>query len=169
MRADASILDAGPSDVDSGPASSDASAGLDASLRPLDWRARAISDGGVVELRADAANEGIDPAARFELELGALRDVRVRLFDEADRAVPSTDRLERGVATRYSLIPTEPLAPGSGYAFVVDGLEDWDPVDATGAARQPARIGLRTAGEKPAPPPGKAPTKPKKKAKKRGP
>ncbi|MBI5546289.1 MAG: hypothetical protein HY901_20575, partial [Deltaproteobacteria bacterium] len=53
----------------------------------LEYSARAFfGDAGVLELgRADAADDAVPPQSRFELELGDLRDVRVRLFDADGR------------------------------------------------------------------------------------
>jgi len=50
---------------------------------------------------------------------------------------------------------------------VVDGQSGEYPTDAAGRAYRTVRIELQVAGEKPAPPPGKA-SKAKKKPKKRG-
>ena len=143
-----------------------AAPGPDAGPTEMNLRARAITDAGVIDLAAaDAATE-IPVDSRFELELGALKDVRVRLFDESDKAVPSTDKLELGQTSRYFLAPNEPLAPGSGYALVVDGLRAWEPTDGSGKSLQPARVGMRTAGDKPMPANCKDPKKAKKKPKK---
>lgn len=143
--------------------------GLDAGPIPLQFKARAITDAGVTELVADAANE-IPVESRFELELGNVKDVRVRLFDEADKAMPSTDKLELGLATLYFLSPNELLTPGSAYALVIDGLKNFEATDGTGKSLEVTRIGMRTAGDKPASPAStksKAKKKTDKKAKKK--
>ncbi|MGC4113417.1 MAG: hypothetical protein QM765_01840 [Myxococcales bacterium] len=162
-----SLPDVGIEVVDSGPPPPP---GLDAGPLPLQFKARAVSDAGAFELGADAANE-IPVESRFELELGNLKDVRVRLFDEADKAVPSTDKLELGQATRYFLAPNEPLTPGSGYALVIDGLKNFEATDSSGKSLEVTRIGMRTLGEKPAPAAsaksGKAKKKSDKKTKKK--
>lgn len=163
---DAAPIPATPDAGADAPDAAPAPPGLDAGPAPLSFRARAITDAGVVDLAADAATE-IPVDSRFELELGAVKDVRVRLFDESDKAVPSTDKLELGQSTRYFLAPDELLVPGSGYALVIDGLHAWEPTDAAGKSLQMTRIPLRTAGEKPSPPPSsKASAKAKKKPKK---
>lgn len=122
--------------------------------QPLRLSARALGpDGGIRDLRLDDPNEDISPEARFELELPALHDVRVRLFSEDQRAVPSVDRLELGPTTRYRLSPTDPLLPATRYTLRVDGLRADNPTDASGHAYLPAQVGLRTSGEKPPPVP----------------
>lgn len=141
--------------------------GPDAGPSPLQFKARAVTDAGVTDLVADASNE-IPTESRFELELGNVKDVRVRLFDEADKAVPSTDQLELGQATRYFLAPNELLTPGSGYALVIDGLKNFEATDGTGKSLEVTRIGLRTVGEKPTPPASaKSKKKPDKKTKRK--
>ncbi|HEY3445064.1 MAG TPA: hypothetical protein VGK67_01825 [Myxococcales bacterium] len=143
------LPDVGIAVVDAGPP---APPGLDAGPAPLKFKARALTDAGVLELAVDAANE-IPVESRFEVELGAVKDVRVRLFDEADKAVPSTDKLEVGQATtRYQLAPNEPLTPGSGYALVIDGLKAFEATDSSGKSLEVTKIGMWTLGEKPAPP-----------------
>jgi hypothetical protein len=154
---------------DAAPIPPDAAA-PDTGPRPLSFQARAVivTDAGVtmaIDLAPDATTE-VAPESRFELELGDLRDVRVQLFDDDDRAVPSIDRLEIGRPTRYSLKPNEPLSAGATYALGIDGLRFDDPVDADGGVHQPARLTFRTTGDSnAAPSPGK-PAKTKKKPKK---
>ena len=170
--ADAAVPSADASASSSADASTTPDAGFapDASSLPLlnlAVIARAIeADGAARELKTSDVNELVAFEARFELEMPALRDVRVRLFDEDDKAVPSTDRLELGPRTRYTLDPTEALLAGSRYALVVDGQSGEYPTDPAGRAYRTVRIELQIAGEKPAPPPGKA-SKAKKKPKKR--
>jgi hypothetical protein len=109
----------------------------------------------------------VAPESVFEVELPHLADVRVRLFDDAERAVPSSDRLELGQPTRYRLAPTEPLVPGSRYTLAIDGLKGDLPTDPAGRAYNAVRLPLRTSGEKPEPPAAKAAKSKKKPGKKR--
>jgi hypothetical protein len=158
------------------PTKADASVSADAGSAPdaslplanLLVAAHAIeADGSARELKTSDVNENVAPEARFELEMPALRDVRVRLFDDDDKAVPSTDRLELGQRTRYTLDPNEPLAAGSLYALAIDGQSGEYATDPSGRSYRTIRIELKTSGEKAAPPPGKS-AKSKKKPKKRG-
>jgi hypothetical protein len=102
-----------------------------------------------LESKGVVPNEPIPVESRFELTFPSLTDVRVRLFDEEDRQVPSTDRLEAGEKIRYLLTPAEALSAGSRYQLLVDGLTSDQPTDRLGQAYDPVRIEILTAGEKP--------------------
>jgi hypothetical protein len=109
------------------------------------------------------ANEDVSPDSRFEVDLPRLADFRVRLLDEGERAVASTDRASLTERLRYELAPEEPLAPGSRYALVVDGLKAELATDEQGRAYELLRLELRTSGEKPrAPSKRPKPGKPRK-------
>lgn len=127
----------------------------DAGVRPqtLTVVARAVTDVTSRELALDESNSAIDPQSRFELEFQRLADVRVRLFDESDRAVASTDRMVVGQTTRYTIVPAEQLVTGSRYSLVIDGLKTDLAADERGHPFKVVRIQLKTSGEKPAPPP----------------
>ncbi len=148
--------------VDAGP---EEDAG--ALAQALGATARALTD--EAEPRAlvrGGANEEIALPSRFEVELPRLADFRVRLLDEADRAVASTDRAQVfSQRLRYQLVPNEPLTPGSRYALVVDGLRADLATDDHGRAFERVRIELKTSGERP--PTGKRikPSKPAKPSK----
>jgi hypothetical protein len=136
-NADAGPPDTGVPEVDAGP-------------RPLTFEIHAQSGDRTRQLIGGGENDGIWLDARFVLELPPLKDARVRLFDDADKAVPSADRAELTTkALRYELVPSEPLAPGSKYALVVDGLTEDFPKDAQGRAFDLARVEFRSEGEKP--------------------
>jgi hypothetical protein len=113
-----------------------------------------VTDTEARPLSLKGPNEGIDPGARFEIDLPRMADVRVRLIDSARRAVPSSDRLSSEAATRYELKPSTPLDPGSRYSLLVDGLSNDFPVDAAGRQCETALVELKTSGEKPRPAPG---------------
>ena len=147
------ILDAG---LDPAPTADDSTETPDAgetdaggAARPLSVEARALAEAFEVKLDRESRNDELPPGVRFELELPRLADVRVRLFDEADRVVASQDRLEIGTRTRYVLVPAEPLVTGSGYTLMVDGLRAELATDDDGGSYEIVRIELRTAGEKP--------------------
>lgn len=129
-----------------------------------------------------AAHEGaldLDFAVAPEVQLvaidfpGQLADVRVRLFDEAHRLVPSRDRLvASGEQTSYQLLPDAPLSPGSRYFLRIDGLTGALPTAADGTTYRDARIAFVTAGEKSlqsAPSPQKQKNKSPKNKKKKSP
>jgi hypothetical protein len=134
--------------ADAGPAGPQEDGGalaqaLSATVRALcdDAEPRALVRGG--------ANEEIALQSRFEVELPRLADFRVRLLDEADRAVASTDRAQIAERSRYQLVPSEPLTPGSRYALVIDGLRADLATDDRGRAFERLRVELKTRGEKP--------------------
>ncbi len=87
-----------------------------------------------------------------------LRNYRIRLFDEADRAMVSDDSAEEtpnGVIYRISL-PT-PLRSGHKYTLVLDAQTGSSFTDTLGRELQDLRLEFQIAGEKekeaPAPPP----------------
>lgn len=96
----------------------------------------------------------VDPGSAFELALAVrLADGRLSLRDEADAMVASTATTELSEgATRYRLVPDEPLRPGSRYALHLDGAVTREPHGDDGAAYAPAVYQLKTSGERPAAP-----------------
>ncbi len=93
------------------------------------------------------------PTAIVVSSTGALSIVRVRLFDEADKLVPSEDEARAGVGFRYELRPVVPLLPGSRYELRVDGDSGHGPAAPSGLRYRSATVTFSTEGEKPAPPP----------------
>ena len=135
--------------ADAGHAAGDAAA----PPKPLRVVARAVFDAASRELAVDGLNQVIEPQSRFELELPRLADVRVRLFDESDRAIASHDRMVVGETVRYAILPAEPLVSGSRYSLVIDGLRAELATDDDGQQFRVVPIELATSGEKPPPPP----------------
>lgn len=133
-------LDAGaPPEVDPGP-------------EMLPATVRAVTADATVELLPGEPNVDVSPESRFEVEMPRLADVRVRLFDEGDRLVPSNDKLElAGQTARYVLVPAEPLITGTRYALIIDGLRGELASDSNGKEFAELRIELKTPGEKPQP------------------
>ncbi len=122
----------------------------------LEVKITAVSDERTVELSSAEPTEDVPPASRFEVVLPRLPDVRVRLFDEADKMVPSTDSLVlSGDTARYVLTPDEPLVTGTRYALLVDGQRGELPTDGNGTTFSDVRVELKTSGEKPKPAPAK--------------
>jgi hypothetical protein len=94
--------------------------------------------------------ESVDPGASLTIELPNLADVRVRLFDDAHRLVPSSDRFSTdAIRTLYQIVPEAPLTPGSKYSLRVDGLIDSLPTAANGTTYRNTRISFQTSGQKP--------------------
>lgn len=89
-----------------------------------------------------------------------LRNYRVRLFDEADRAMVSDDTAEEsptGIVYRIT-VPT-PLKSGHKYTLVLDAQTGTTFTDSLGRELQDLRLEFQIAGEKEKP----APAKPEKK------
>ncbi len=133
---------------------------------PLTLTVKALSRDQERPLVRGGDNDGLPIDLKLSLELPPLKDFRVRLFDDSDKAVPSGDRSEAtSESVRYLLTPAEPLTPGSRYALLVDGLSEDLPKDSAGRSYQLVRIELKTAGEKPKAA-GSKPAKAKKASKK---
>lgn len=156
--------DASPAPVDAGEAipgqaeeassAPDAASGLPG-VAPL-GAAVAVVGGEEVPLPKDGSAV-VDPAAAFRVDVAAqLTDGRLALHDEQDAMVSSSGTSEVGPgATRYRLVPDEPLRPGSVYLLRVDGTASREVHDPAGRAYAPIEIRLRTSGERPAAPPRK--------------
>jgi hypothetical protein len=88
----------------------------------------------------------------------ALRNYRIRLFDEVDRAMVSDDAAEEsadGLLYRISL--PAPLKTGNKYTLVIDAQTGTSMTDAQGRELEDVRVPFQVAGEeeKPPPPPRK--------------
>lgn len=106
---------------------------------PATVLARAVVED--LPLREDELVEGVHADAFFVLESErALGDLRMRLFDAADRLVPSDETVEIGRGTRYTLVPKEALQAGATYTLTVEGQEGDRPTDVSGQAFLPARF-----------------------------
>jgi hypothetical protein len=136
--------------------------------QPLPAPDAGLSDGGLA-LAADAGlaeislapdeKPLIEPTSMLELRSSiGLRNYRVRLFDEAERAVVSDDDVEEsdaGVLYRINL--PQPLKTGFEYTLVVDAQTGTAFTDTQGREVEELRATFQVAGEKekPAPPPAK--------------
>jgi hypothetical protein len=107
---------------------------------------------------APDASALVDPAASFEVRLPtAVRGARVVLLDARDAVVPSNESAEVGGSTsRFTLVPVEPLTPGSRYVLRVEGLESRMVKSDDGRAFEPLVVPFRVSGEPPPAPPKKA-------------
>jgi hypothetical protein len=115
-----------------------------------------LVDGGVLEVPLDSDRQAeLDPAVRLELQANLLlRNPRIRIFDEADRALISDDGLEDSPdGTRYRIDLGAPLKSGHRYAVVIDPETGSELVDQHGRSHPEQRLELRVSGEKEKPPP----------------
>jgi hypothetical protein len=122
----------------------------------------ALPDAGLEAIPLVGEEEGrplIDPTSTLELRSTlVLRNYRVRLFDEAERAMVSDDSAEEspsGLLYRISL-PT-PLTSGHKYTLVIDAQTGTSMTDSQGREVPDMRIPFQVSGEKekPQPPPKK--------------
>jgi hypothetical protein len=119
-----------------------------------------LPDAGVQGIAIGGSERAlIEPTQSLELrtDLG-LRNHRVRLFDEAGRAMVSDDEAaDSNVAFVYRMSFPEPLKTGHKYTLVVDAQTGATMTDAAGRPVADQRFELLVAGEKekPAPPPRK--------------
>ena len=70
--------------------------------------------------------------------------------------VPSTADAEIGSTSRFTLVPHEPLRPGSRYVLRLEGLESRLVISDDGRSFEPLVAPFRVAGEPPPAPPRKA-------------
>lgn len=117
-----------------------------------------LADAGTESIPVVGEEEGrpiVEPTSALELRSSrALRNYRVRLFDESDRALVSDDTAEEspdGLLYRISL-PT-PLKSGHGYVLVIDAQTGTAMTDAQGREIADIRMPFQVSGEKEKPPP----------------
>jgi hypothetical protein len=125
-----------------------------------------LSDGGLEPIPlAVEERTTIDSTSLIELHSSiGLRNYRIRLFDEIERAMVSDDSAEEspnGVIYRISL-PT-PLKSGHKYTLVLDAQTGTTFTDALGREVEELRFQFQVAGEKEK----DAPPQPKKNEKKK--
>lgn len=146
---------------DAGVATADgADGGVAAAAGPVEFTLRSVlPDAGVEAIPTEAVDERpeIAPTQTLQLDVtGGLRNYRVRLFDEVDRAMVSDDlQNDAGGVLSYRIQLPEPLRTGHRYTLVIDSQSGATMLDARGEPVADQRIGFRVAGEKekPAPPP----------------
>ncbi|HYO65595.1 MAG TPA: hypothetical protein VEU33_05890 [Archangium sp.] len=131
----------------------------DAGLGPASFSLQSVlPDAGLEAIPLVGEEEGrpvIDPTSTLELRgTLALRNYRVRLFDEAERAMVSDDSAEEspsGLLYRISL-PT-PLKTGHKYTLVIDAQTGTSMTDSQGREVPDMRIPFQVSGEKEKPQP----------------
>lgn len=113
-----------------------------------------LPDGGTLPLDFTQPRPALDPAAKLLLSTNLpLSNYRIRVFDEADRAMPSDDRAEeRPHSLRYEIALSEPLRSGNRYAIVLDAQTGSSMTDASGRTHRDLRLELQVNGEKGKPP-----------------
>ena len=128
-----------------------------------------MPDGGSVMMAMEptmADRTVIDAAVAFEIAANVvLRNYRLRLFDEADRALISDDEardLPRG--TVYRILLPSSLKRGHRYSLLLDAASGAELADVLDRAHGDRRLELLVSGDKEKPAPAK---KAKKKHKKR--
>jgi hypothetical protein len=106
----------------------------------------------------------VDPASAFEVRVSApARDARLVLLDAQDVVVPAAVESEVGAESRFTLVPVEPLRPGSAYQLRLEGVGGRLVRSDDGKTFEPLVLSLQILGT----PPPRAP--PKKAKKKRAP
>lgn len=99
----------------------------------------------------------LDPGSTFEIRLPfAARGARLVLLDARDAMVPSSADAEVGATSRFTLVPLEPLLPGSRYVLRLEGLESRLVKSDDGRSFEPLAAPFQVAGEPPPAPPKKA-------------
>ena len=99
----------------------------------------------------------VDPGSTFEVRLPfAARGARLVLLDARDAMVPSSSDVQIGATSRFTLVPLEPLQPGSRHVLRLEGLESRLVISGDGRSFEPLVAPLRVAGEPPPAPPKKA-------------
>lgn len=107
-------------------------------------------DGGTAETLKPAEPSIIEPVQKLEVQASArLRNFRIRVFDESDRALESDDVLsETDAGTRDEISLRFPLKPGRRYDLVLDPQTGPLLQDALGNTFPEVRFTLQTSGER---------------------
>jgi hypothetical protein len=92
----------------------------------------------------------VEPVSTFEVRTSVpVRGARLVLFDAQDAMVPSASDIEVGAESRFTLVPEEPLRPGSAYVLRREGISGrLVPADG-GRSFEPATFPLETSGSPP--------------------
>jgi hypothetical protein len=117
-----------------------------------------VPDAGLVPIPFSGGEQPeIPPVRTLVVETNLpLQNYRVRVFDEADRAMVSDDEAEHADGgLRYRIQFPELLPTGHRYAMVLDPQTGAQLLDSHGRSHDDVRLEFRIAGEKakPRPPP----------------
>ena len=147
---------------------------LDASIATIDagppvpaeltWRLIVDQrDGGQALVEPGPEVVSLEPATTLTVRLAPrVKDMRIRLFDGADKVVASDDRampLDGGLD--YEIVPLTPLGPGLDFVLMVDAETGVELRDDRQTYRD-LEVRLRTTGTKEPTPPEPGRKKPKK-------
>lgn len=118
-----------------------------------------LNDGGIEAVELQPHNRTpIEPTRELELSANVpLHNYRIRLFDEADRAMVSDDVAESSdQRLDYRISLHESLKPGHRYTLVLDAQSGSAVSDPQGVAQPDQRLELQVSGDREkAPPPRK--------------
>src|SRR6266849_4514844 len=127
-----------------------ADAGIPPARLALSLHERLV-DGGIEAVELQPHNRTpIEPTRELEVSANVpIRNYRIRLFDEADRAMVSDDVAE-GSEQRldYRISLHELLKPGHRYTLVLDAQSGSSVSDSQGIAQPDQRLELQVSGER---------------------
>lgn len=119
-----------------------------------------LPDGGFAPVELQPHSRPlIDSTRKLELSTNvALRNHRIRIFDEADRVMISDDQ-GSDEGTDYQITFHDPLKPGHRYTLVLDAQTGSSFTDDHGNAQSEQRLEFQVSGEKEKAPARKATAK----------
>jgi hypothetical protein len=117
-----------------------------------------LMDGGIEAVELQPHNRTpIEPTRELELSANVpLHNYRIRLFDEADRAMVSDDIAENSdQRLDYRISLHETLKPGHRYTLILDAQSGSSVSDSQGNAQPDQRLELQVNGEREKAAPGR--------------
>lgn len=137
-----------------------AAAPLDVPELPLPLAvAEANPEDGGLPLSLTAVSS-VPPRSGFEVRIRVrLPEARLLLVDAQGAIVPSGGTTEIADETRFTLTPTDPLRPGTGFELRLEGLASRTPHGSDGRAYEPLSLPFRTTGDPPSAPPRRQATR----------
>ncbi len=121
-----------------------------------------LPDGGIAPIEFQPNERPrIEPTQKLELSANLrLHNYRIRVLDEADRAMISDDVAEGSDGhLDYRISFHEPLKPGHRYTLVLDAQSGSSFSDSQGNSQSDQRLEFQVAGDKEKPPPKKSSAK----------
>jgi hypothetical protein len=125
-----------------------------------------LADGGMAILDFDAGHPPeLEPTRHLGLSTNLpIHNYRIRVFDEADRAIASDDLAEDSASgLEYQIHFPESLKTGHRFALVIDAQTGDSVLDAHGHALADQRVEFQVLGPREKLPPKKKPAKRKRK------